>query len=58
MSGTEARDVSEVAKIAERVPVRGLGTGVEVAIAAAFLLPGETGYVTDAHLAVDGGFLV
>ncbi|ROO87663.1 NAD(P)-dependent dehydrogenase (short-subunit alcohol dehydrogenase family) [Actinocorallia herbida] len=48
----------EVAKIAERIPARRLGTGEEVAKAVAFLLSDEASYVIGAHLAVDGGFLI
>ncbi|MFE9611781.1 SDR family NAD(P)-dependent oxidoreductase [Streptomyces sp. NPDC006012] len=48
----------EVAKIAERIPARRLGTGTEVAKAVAFLLSDEASYVSGAHLAVDGGFLI
>ncbi|MET9880967.1 SDR family NAD(P)-dependent oxidoreductase [Actinacidiphila glaucinigra] len=48
----------EVAKIAERIPARRLGTGTEIAKAVAFLLSEEASYVTGAHLAVDGGYLI
>ncbi|MFD7307912.1 SDR family NAD(P)-dependent oxidoreductase [Promicromonospora sp. NPDC059942] len=48
----------EVARIAEKIPARRLGTGTEVAQAVAFLLSDEASYITGAHLAVDGGFLV
>ncbi|MFE7506968.1 SDR family NAD(P)-dependent oxidoreductase [Promicromonospora sp. NPDC057488] len=48
----------EVARIAEQIPARRVGTGTEVAQAVAFLLSDEASYITGAHLAVDGGFLV
>lgn len=48
----------EVAKIAESIPARRLGTGLEVARAVCFLLSDEASYITGAHLAVDGGFLI
>ncbi|MFC8714488.1 SDR family NAD(P)-dependent oxidoreductase [Streptomyces sp. NPDC057197] len=48
----------EVARIAEGIPARRLGTGREIAKAVCFLLSDEASYVTGAHLAVDGGFLV
>ncbi|XVU28933.1 SDR family NAD(P)-dependent oxidoreductase [Actinoplanes sp. CA-054009] len=50
-------NAAEVAKIAEKIPARRVGTGREIATAVAFLLSDEASYITGAHLAVDGGFL-
>jgi NAD(P)-dependent dehydrogenase (short-subunit alcohol dehydrogenase family) len=40
------------------IPMRRVGTGHEVATSIAFLLSDDASYITGAHLAVDGGFLV
>ncbi|MGC5311840.1 SDR family NAD(P)-dependent oxidoreductase [Micromonospora zamorensis] len=50
-------NAAEVAKIAEAIPVRRVGSGREIATAVCFLLSDEASYITGAHLAVDGGFL-
>ncbi|WP_416393516.1 MULTISPECIES: SDR family NAD(P)-dependent oxidoreductase [unclassified Curtobacterium] len=46
-------------EVAERgIPMGRMGTGEEIATAVAFLLSDDASYITGAHLAVDGGFLV
>ena len=45
-------------EVADRgIPMRRIGTGLEIATAIAFLLSDDASYVNGAHLAVDGGFL-
>lgn len=39
------------------IPLKGVGTGRDIATAIAFLLSDEASYITGAHLAIDGGFL-
>lgn len=46
----------DLPRIEARVPMERLGTGDEVAAAAAFLLSGLSGYITGATLPVDGGW--
>ncbi len=40
------------------IPMGRMGTGEEIAGAIAFLLSDDAAYITGAHLAVDGGFLI
>jgi NAD(P)-dependent dehydrogenase (short-subunit alcohol dehydrogenase family) len=48
----------EVDNIAAGIPAGRIGEPREIATAVAFLLSGEASYITGAHLAVDGGFLI
>ena len=48
----------ENAQIAQTIPSKRLGNPAEVAGPIAFLLSEDASYITGAHLAVDGGFLI
>ena len=48
-----------VQKVVDRgIPLGRVGRGDEIATAIAFLLSDDASYITGAHLAVDGGFLI
>ena len=49
---------SVLQQVALAIPMRRVGRPEEVAKAIGFLLSEDASYITGAHLAVDGGFLV
>ena len=51
------RQLAEVRQLAEETPLGRLGTGEDVARAAAFLLSSDASFITGQVLGVDGGYL-